>query len=88
MCNIRYGMNLRYTNMWDMPLRFLAFGQLAVLSTLFQRYRTVILCVAVGLICTVELRQYNILFVQSPLYELVPEGLLRALHILKAAPAP
>ncbi len=24
MCNIKYGMNLRYANMWDMPLRFLA----------------------------------------------------------------
>ena len=30
-----------------------------------------------------ELRQYLILFVQFPLYELVSEGLLRALHILK-----
>ena len=36
--------------------------------------------------CAVELRQYIILFVQFPLYELVPEGLLRALHILKTAP--
>ena len=24
MCNIRYGMNLRYTTIWDMPLRYLA----------------------------------------------------------------
>ena len=22
MCNVKYGMNLRYTNMWDMPLRY------------------------------------------------------------------
>ena len=28
MCNIKYGMNLRYANMWDMPLRFLAFSQI------------------------------------------------------------
>ena len=34
--------------------------------------------------CAVELRQYIILAVQFPLYELVPEGLLRALHILKS----
>ena len=26
MCNVKYGMNLRYANMWDMPLRFLAFS--------------------------------------------------------------
>jgi hypothetical protein len=57
-------------------------------GTRFERYRTLILCGAVGLVCAVELRQYVILFVQFPLYELVPEGLLRALHILKAAPVP
>jgi 4-amino-4-deoxy-L-arabinose transferase-like glycosyltransferase len=88
MCNIKYGMNLRYANMWDMPLRFLAFGQIAASCARLGRYRTLILCGAVGLVCAVELRQYIILFVQFPLYELVPEGLLRALHILKAAPVP
>ena len=88
MCNIKYGMNLRYANMWDMPLRFLAFGQIAAFCARLRRYRTLILCGAVGLVCAVELRQYIILFVQFPLYELVPEGLLRALHILKAAPVP
>jgi 4-amino-4-deoxy-L-arabinose transferase-like glycosyltransferase len=86
MCNIKYGMNLRYANMWDMPLRFLAFGQIIAFSARLQRYRTLILCGAVSLICAIELRQYIILFVQFPLYELVPEGLLRALHILKSAP--
>lgn len=88
MCNVKYGMNLRYTNMWDMPLRLLAFEQLTVLSALFHRYRTLILSFAVGIICAVELRQYVILFVQSPLYELVPDGLLRALRILKSTPKP
>ena len=39
--------------------------------------------VALVLICALELRQYMTLFVDFPLYELVPEGLLRALHILK-----
>ena len=86
MCNIKYGMNLRYANMWDMPLRFLAFSQIVAFSARLQRYRTLILCGAVSLVCVVELRQYIILFVQFPLYELVPEGLLRALHILKSAP--
>jgi hypothetical protein len=88
MCNLKYGMNLRYANMWDMPLRVLAFGQIVAFSAQLQRYRTLILCGAVGLVCAVELRQYIILFVEYPLYELVPEGLLRALHILKAAPRP
>jgi 4-amino-4-deoxy-L-arabinose transferase-like glycosyltransferase len=88
MCNIKYGMNLRYANMWDMPLRFLAFSQVFVFSARLHRYRTLILYGAVGFLCALELRQYVILFVQFPLYELVPEGLLRALHILKAAPRP
>ena len=88
MCNIKYGMNLRYANMWDMPLRVLAFGLLAMFCAPLQRYRTLILCAAVAIVCAMEMRQYIILFVQYPLYELVTEGLLRALHILKSAPAP
>jgi 4-amino-4-deoxy-L-arabinose transferase-like glycosyltransferase len=84
MCNVKYGMNLRYANMWDMPLRFLAFSFLLTLVAPLRRYRSIVLTLAVGLICAVELRQYIILAVQFPLYELVPEGLLRALHILKS----
>ena len=88
MCNIKYGMNLRYANMWDMPLRVLAFGQIAAFCAPLQRYRTLVLSAAVAVVCAVEMRQYIILFVQYPLYELVTEGLLRALHILKSAPTP
>ncbi len=87
MCNIKYGMNLRYTIMWDMPLRILAFSQIAVLCASLNRYRTLILSATVGFVCAVELRQYIILFVQYPLYELIPQLLLRALHIIKT-PAP
>jgi 4-amino-4-deoxy-L-arabinose transferase-like glycosyltransferase len=84
MCNLKYGMNLRYANMWDMPLRILALsGLVAVVAPLQQRYRHIVFAGAIVLICAVELRQYVILFVQFPLYELVTEGLLRALHILK-----
>jgi hypothetical protein len=83
MCNIKYGMNLRYANMWDMPLRFLAVSQLVVFAGRIYRYRILIFSSAILLLCASELRQYIILFVRFPLYELVPEGLLRALHILK-----
>ena len=86
MCNLKYGMNLRYANMWDMPLRVLAFSCLTSLVAPFARYRTALLCGAVALICAVEMRQYILLFVDYPLYELVSEGLLRALQILKSAP--
>jgi 4-amino-4-deoxy-L-arabinose transferase-like glycosyltransferase len=84
MCNIKYGMNLRYTNMWDMPLRFLAFSFLVTLFAPIRRYRSALLGIVIAIICALELRQYIILAVQFPLYELISEGLLRALHILKS----
>jgi 4-amino-4-deoxy-L-arabinose transferase-like glycosyltransferase len=84
MCNIKYGMNLRYANMWDMPLRFLALSQIVFFFNSLRPYRIAIMCIAVGLICATELCQYFTLFVRYPLYELVSEGLLRALKILKS----
>jgi len=83
MCNVKYGMNLRYANMWDVQLRFLAFSSLVGLVSPLRRFRNIVLGTAVALICALELRQYLILFVKFPLYELVSEGLLRALRILK-----
>ena len=83
MCNIKYGMNLRYANIWDTPLRVLALSQMIYISSSLGRYRMAVFCGGVGLLCALELRQYVILFVHYPLYELVSEGLLRALKILK-----
>jgi hypothetical protein len=82
MCNVRYGMNLRYTNMWDMPMRYLAVGCIADLTRSLRRRDTVIV-VAVIFLCAIDLRQYYIFFVQHDLYELVTGALLRALQILK-----
>jgi hypothetical protein len=76
-------MNLRYANMWDMPLRFLAFAQIGALAALVPRYRTLLTAILVVFVAGLELRQYYILAVQYPLYELVTHDLLRALHILK-----
>ena len=86
MCNLKYGMNLRYANMWEMPLRVLAFSQLAAWIRPFSRQRIPVMALVVAAICAVELRQYIILAVDYPLYELVTEGLLRALNILKSPP--
>jgi 4-amino-4-deoxy-L-arabinose transferase-like glycosyltransferase len=83
MCNIRYGMNLRYANMWDMPLRLLACTAIAALATQTKRYRVPLLIVIIAFVAALEFRQYLILAVQYPLYELVTHDLLRALHILK-----
>jgi 4-amino-4-deoxy-L-arabinose transferase-like glycosyltransferase len=83
MCNLKYGMNLRYANMWDMPLRVLALTQILALLRFAGAWRKHLIVIAVAAICAIELREYVILFVKYPLYELVTEGLLRALHILK-----
>jgi 4-amino-4-deoxy-L-arabinose transferase-like glycosyltransferase len=83
MCNVKYGMNLRYANMWDMPLRFLAFSEIVVLASLAKRHQILITAVMVTLVAAIELRQYYILAVQYPLYELITEHLVSALHILK-----
>jgi 4-amino-4-deoxy-L-arabinose transferase-like glycosyltransferase len=82
MCNIRYGMNLRYTNMWDLPMRYLTVVCLSDLTTSLRR-RELVIAAAVAVLCAIDLRQYHIFFVQHDLYELVTGGLLRALQILK-----
>ena len=83
MCNVKYSMNLRFANMWDVPLRFLALGALVSLTALSRQRRILILAVAVAFICALEIRQYQILFVEHSLHELASEGLFRALNILK-----
>jgi len=83
MCNIKYGMNLRYANMWDLPLRFLAFSQLVMISSFVTRWRWFLLTAMTTLVCAVEFRQYIVLAVNYPLYELVTSGLMHALKLLK-----
>jgi hypothetical protein len=85
MCNIKYGINLRYANMWDLPLRVLAFSQLLVLvEFIAQRWRGIALFAAVGLTCALEMRNYIVMAVEYPLYELVSPELMRGLKILKS----
>lgn len=83
MCNVRYGMNLRYAIIWDLPLRYLAVLSLTNVSLLFGRRATLALYVMTAIVCANELRQYLIFFVEHPLYELVTSGLLQAIKILK-----
>jgi 4-amino-4-deoxy-L-arabinose transferase-like glycosyltransferase len=83
MCNVKYGMNLRYANIWDMPLRFLAASCLSGLVAPLSRYRNLIFGAAVALIATFEFHQYIVLAVHHPLYELITHDLLQALRILK-----
>ena len=84
MANVKYGMNLRYATIWDLPLRALAVGQVAVLaSRVPARWRWPAVAVAVVALCAFDLDQYDRLAVKYPLYELVPMDLLHALSIIK-----
>lgn len=83
MCNVRYGMNLRYATLWDLPLRYLAFFSVARLAAYFPSRSVLITSILIALLCLFDLRQYYLFFVEHDLYELVTEGLLRALSILK-----
>jgi hypothetical protein len=83
MCNVQYGMNLRYANMWDMPLRFLAFSQLAAMCARFGKREAFILTLCVVAMCAIDLRQYDIFFVKHELYELIPLDLARSLRMIK-----
>ncbi len=83
MCNVKYGMNLRYAAMWDLPLRVLAVGQLGLLAARAGRWQTWALAGMVALLCGYDVYQYHRLAVDFPLYELAPADLLRALQVLK-----
>jgi 4-amino-4-deoxy-L-arabinose transferase-like glycosyltransferase len=83
MANLKYGMNLRYATMWDLPLRALAVAQLGLLAARFGVFpRAALAAMIVGL-CAFDLYQYYQLAVAYPLYELVPMEILHALKILK-----
>jgi len=83
MCNVKYGMNLRYANMWDLPLRFLAFSEIVALASWAKQYRNAVVAAVVVLLAAIEFHQYVVLAVRYPLYELITHDLLEALQILK-----
>jgi dolichyl-phosphate-mannose-protein mannosyltransferase len=83
MANVRYGMNLRYTNMWDMPLRYFATVCVTNISSVCGKRAGLCLGACIALLCVIEFHQYLVFFVDHDLYELVTGGLLRAIKILK-----
>ena len=71
MCNIRYGMNLRYASIWDFPLRALAAAQVGAIAARFGSRQTLVAGIAIAALCAYDLRQYHLYFVDGGLYELV-----------------
>lgn len=86
MASVRYGMNLRFTTIWLLPLCAPAAAQIIALCTHAER-RTLIATIAVfALVCGASLRQYRIFFIDAALYEITPAQLLRATNMLKDTP--
>lgn len=84
MCQVRYGMNLRYANIWDMPLRWLAFWSIMLLtSSLPTRARTILVSGIVAALCLMGWQEYHLFFVQAGIYDPIPSSLGRALDIFK-----
>ena len=83
MCNIRYGMNLRYASIWDLPLRALAAAQVGALAARFGSRQTLATSVIITGLCAYDFHQYQVFFMDGSLYELVTGGLLQVVKILK-----
>ena len=84
MSNLHYGISLRYTAMWDLPLRWLAFTQIVLMAaSVPSRYRTIFIPVAVAVVCAVDLSHYCLFFVQNGTYDPSATEILRQLNIVK-----
>jgi hypothetical protein len=83
MCNIRYGMNLRYTSIWDFSIRALAAAQVAALGAQCGRWRGLVTGLVIVALCAYDLRQYYVFFVHGAIYEPVTGALLQVVKILK-----
>ncbi len=85
MCNIKYGMNLRYTSIWEMPFRLGAVLLVAHLCAGLRHRQWLGAAVIIAAICAYDLRQYQIITSdpKTPLYELIPSDLLKLVKILK-----
>ena len=83
MCNVRYGMNLRYASIWDLPLRALAAAQVGAVAARFGSRQTLATGIVIAALCAYDLHQSQLFFMDGNLYELVTGGLLQVVKILK-----
>jgi 4-amino-4-deoxy-L-arabinose transferase-like glycosyltransferase len=83
MSSVKYGFNARYTTIWDMPLRYLAVSQVALLANRAGRHGPLIMVLATIGLAAFELYQYFVFCVQFPAYALVGNEIFRAVRIIK-----
>jgi hypothetical protein len=84
MAQVRYGMNMRYAAMWELPLCFLAFGALGILAAkMADRWRFTLLAATALIACAFELQSYRTLFAGGTVYDPVAGALAQPLGMYK-----
>jgi len=83
MVNVKNGMNVRYSTMWDMPLRFLAAGTILQMAGAARRWHVLAAVALLAVAGGVELHQYWQIFVRTDLKEPVTKYMMLALEILR-----
>ncbi len=69
MVNVRNGMNLRYTTMWDMPMRYLAAGPILQIAAGVKRAPLAAAVALLALMAGMELYHYGLFFVEHDMGE-------------------
>ena len=87
MCNLRYGMNVRFTTIWALPLAAFAAAQVISLTANWGRYATPAAILFLALMAASNWQQYQVYFVKNAIYEPLPPDTLKAIKILKPAPS-
>lgn len=83
MASVRYGMSLRFANLWDFPLRFLAASTVFLLTANWQWRRTAVITAIFAVLACADFRQYQRIFVTHNVYDPVTPELLHAVDMLK-----
>lgn len=83
MASVRYGMSLRFANLWDFPLRFLAASAVFLLAGNLRWRPAVVTTAVFVLMACADFRQYQRIFVTHNVYDPVTPELLHAVDMLK-----
>lgn len=85
MGHLRYGLSLRYSLIWDFPLRYFAMLVLVAFCSVFKQTRQQNLALALALVSVVALDflNYRDLFVDHAIYDPMSKPLMQALKMVK-----
>ncbi|MEQ1859060.1 MAG: phospholipid carrier-dependent glycosyltransferase [Chthoniobacteraceae bacterium] len=83
MAGVRYGVSLRFANLWDFPLCFLAASAVFALVENLRWRPLLAATAALVLVAASEMHQYRRIFVARNVHDPITPELLRAVDILK-----